>query len=173
MKRAFRLAAVLTFSLCLFVGNAKADGVSELSYVLSGADSASFILPVNPTVAPGNFLLGFGFQVDVTDLVLNGSPANYAFKFFSSVDQGGLSIIDQPQSFNLISLANLQLYNGSESSPTMLDIPGKIQLHDALSNSDYTLTITPVSTPAPEPSAIFLLGAGIVVLLIRKRSVRA
>jgi hypothetical protein len=139
---------------------------------LSGPVSVSFILPVNPTVAPGNFLLGFGFQVDVTDLLLNGSPANDPFKFFSSVDQGGLSIIDQPQTFNLISLSNLQLYSGSESSPTMLDIPGKIPLLDALSNSNYTLTITPVG--APEPSSIFLLSAGIVVLLLtRKRSARA
>jgi hypothetical protein len=54
----------------------------------------------------------------------------------------------------------------------MLDIPGRIPLLDALSNSNYTLTITPVG--APEPSSIFLLSAGIVVLLLtRKRSARA
>ncbi|MGA9889134.1 MAG: PEP-CTERM sorting domain-containing protein [Candidatus Acidiferrales bacterium] len=174
MGRAFKLAAVVMFAFCCFAGNAKADGVSELSCVLSGPVSASFILPVNPTVAPGNFFLGIGFQVDVTDLVLDGKPADYSFKFFSSVWQGGLSILDQPQSFNLISLVNLQLYRGPESSPTMLDVPGKIHLLDALSDSNYTLTITPVSTPAPEPSSVLLLGAGIVVLvLIRQRSVRA
>jgi hypothetical protein len=164
MKRSFRLAAVLMFSLCFFVGNAKADGVPELSYVLSGPVSASFVLPVNPTVAPGNFFLGIGFQVDVTDLLLNGTPTNDSFKFFSSIWQGGLAIENQPQTFNLISLSNLQLYSGPESSPMMLDIPGKILLLDALSNSNYTLTITPVS--APEPSSILLLGAGIVVLFL-------
>ena len=172
MRLTFRLAAGLTFLFCSFAGNAKADGITELSYVLSGADPTSFIIPVNPTVVPGNYFLGIGFQTDVSDLVVDGKPADYPFRFFSSIWQGGLAIEDQPQSFNLISLSNLQLYKGPESSPTMLDIPGKIRLLDAISNSYYTLTITPVE--APEPSSLFLLGAGIVVLLlIRKRNVPA
>ena len=59
MGRVLRIAAVIALFTCVAVGTAKADS-EELSYSLTGPDglTASFILPVNLVIAPGNFVAG-------------------------------------------------------------------------------------------------------------------
>jgi hypothetical protein len=72
----------------------------------------------------------------------------------------------------------VQLYSGSEATPTMLDemmlgFSGPIPLLDFMTGAaDYSLTVTPVSTP--EPASLPLLVSGIVALLaMRKKRILA
>ena len=63
MGRVLRIAAVIALFAYVPVGTAKADS-QELFYSLTGPDglTATFILPVNPVIAPGDFDLGRRFS---------------------------------------------------------------------------------------------------------------
>ena len=51
----------------------------------------------------------------------------------------------------------------------MLTFTGNIPLLDFMSSDGgYTLTVTPIST-TPEPASLSLFGAGLVVLLVKRR----
>ena len=76
MKRLLRSAAVIAVFALVSVGAAKADSNSpELYYSLTGPGdvTATFYLPVNPTVASGNVDGTFAFTVTPIDLMVNGS----------------------------------------------------------------------------------------------------
>lgn len=139
MKSVVKVAASLAFLLCFSVADAKADGVS-----------ASFMLAVNPTVASGDSDPGFGFQVSVLNLIINGTaePGDQ-IAFYNSSVGGGLA--DSDGFSSLFSPTNVQLYSGPEAMPTMLDnamlgFSGPIPLDDFFGSNTYSLTITPVST---------------------------
>jgi hypothetical protein len=175
MGRVLRIAAVIALFACVAVGTAKADS-QELSYSLTGPDglTASFILPVNPVVAPGNFTLGGDFQVTPIDLIVNhvaDLDGNVAFYSYDSVLGGGGFSVDNGDLIDLMNTPDFTqaLYSGPESSPTMSDISGNIPLEDFMSfTTGYTLTITPVST-VPEPASLLLVGAGLVGLFVKRR----
>ena len=175
MGRVLGIAAVIALFACVAVGTAKADS-QELSYSLTGPDglTASFILPVNPVVAPGNFTLGGDFQVTPIDLIVNhvaDLDGNVAFYSYDSMLGGGGFSVDNGDLIDLMNTLDFTqaLYSGPESSPTMSDISGNIPLEDFMSfTTGYTLTITPVAT-VPEPASLLLVGAGLVGLFVKRR----
>ena len=175
MGRLLRCAAVLALFGCVAVGTARADS-QELSYSLTGPDglTATFILPVNPVIAPGNFTLGAAFQVTPIDLVVDtfADPGGViTFDSFDPMLGGGGFTVDEGDLINLMNTPDFTqaLYSGPESSPTMSDISGSIPLEDFMSlTPGYTLTITPVST-MPEPGSLLLVGTGLIALCVKRR----
>ncbi len=162
----YRVPAALAFAffLLLSVGTAKADGTSLLAYNLTGPVDATFELPVNFTVASGDYGLGEGFFVTPIDLAIDGSPVSGDFLIFCSSSMGG-AFEDWD---GLVNLTGPQLYTGPENDPTMSGIPGNISLSDFNTGAGgYTLTVTPVSTP--EPTSILLLGTGLLSLFLKRR----
>jgi PEP-CTERM motif len=162
----YRVPAALAFAffLLLSVGTARADGSSLLAYSLTGPVDATFELPVNFTVASGNYDLGAGFYVTPIDLVIDGSPASGDFLIFYSSSMDG-AFADADGFFNL---TGPQLYTGPENAPMMSDIPGNIPLFDYNTGAGgYTLTVKSVT--APEPASILLMGTGLLSLFLKRR----
>ena len=173
IARFLRTAAVIAFLACISVSGARADDTQELYYSLTGPGgaTASFYLPVNPTIAPENVEPGFGFQVTPIDLMVDGNADTGGCVNFYDIAYGGGLAIDQGDVFDLINPdeSNISLFtSGTEAAPVMQDVAGDIPLQDYVSGAaGYTLTITSVATP--EPTSFLLLGAGMVALLFAKR----
>jgi hypothetical protein len=173
MKRVLRSAAVIAVLSFISVSVAKADGSPELYYSLTGPGgaTASFYLPVNPTIAPENADGVYGFQVTPIDLMVDGSSDPGGYVMFYDITQFGGITIDQGDVFDLINPdgSNISLFtSGTEAAPTMLDVAGNIPLQDFMSgDGGYTLTVTSAKTP--EPTSLLLIGAGMVALLLVKR----
>jgi hypothetical protein len=162
----YRIPAALAFAFLslLSVGTAKADGTSLLSYNLTGPVDATFELPVNFTVANGDYGLGAGFYVTPIDLTINGSAvSDDQLLIFSSSFGGAFEDADE-----LVNLTGPQLYTGLEYNPTMSAFPGGIALFDYNTGAGgYTLTVT--SVPTPEPTSILLMGIGLLSLFLMRR----
>jgi hypothetical protein len=174
MRRFIESVAVIAFFAFISVSAAKADGSNqELFYSLTGPGdvTASFYLPVNPTIAPGNFDPGIAFQATPIGLIVDGSAEPTGYVTFYDITEGGGLTIDQGDVFDLINPAgsNISLFtSGTEATPVMLDAAGDIPLQDFMSGTEgYTLTIT--SVPTPEPVSTLLIGVGMLALLFAKR----
>lgn len=169
MKHTLKLVAILAFFICFSAGAVRADGTPELSYVLTGPVSATFLLPVNPTVDPGNSDGDFAFETTPINLVVNGvSITGDDVNFYNGNDNGGLS--DEDGYFNLMNPNGVTtgLFTLPTTAPTMLAYPNGIPLLDFMSFDDgYTLTVTQVT--APEPSTLLLAGVGMLLLLLVRK----
>jgi hypothetical protein len=177
MGRVLRIAAVIAVFALVSVSVAKADGDSELYYSLTGPGDTTltFYLPVNPIISPENVDGTFAFQVTPIDLLLNGSmDTDGGYVTFYDISGGGGLTLDQGDVFDLINPidSNIALFvTGTEASPMMLAPVGEIPLVEQGTDpvvGGYTLTVTPVST-TPEPASLSLFGAGLVVLLVKRR----
>ncbi len=153
MKSSNRVLFLLGILLFLGVGQASAD---TLSYQFSGPVSASFDLPVMPTVIV--FGTGQGFEVTPLNLMINGSPSNDFLTFYNSAVGGGFGACSGGDCLDIL-VAGAQLYSGPESNPTMLPPNGG-------SFTDRR-TGDPAGTFAtPEPSTIGLMTLGLMVLAL-------
>lgn len=175
MKLLLRSASVIAFLALVSISAARADSNTELYYSLTGPGgvTASFYLPVNPTIAPENVNGTFAFEVSPIDVMLNGvSDPDGGYVTFYDISFGGGLTLDQGEVFDLINPgdSNIALFtSGTEAAPTMLTPTGDIPLLDFMSgNGGYTLTVTPVST-TPEPASFLLVGAGLVSLFVKRR----
>jgi hypothetical protein len=162
----YRILAALAFAffLLLSVGTVRADGSGLVAYTLTGPVDATFELPINFTVASGNYGLGEGFFVTPLNLTIDGSPISGDILIFcSSVMEGAFEDWD-----GFFNLTGPQLYTGPENSPWMIDFPDDPPLFDYNTGAGgYTLTVTPVATP--EPTAIILMGTGLLSLFLKRR----
>jgi ABC-type glycerol-3-phosphate transport system substrate-binding protein len=171
MRKLLRVAAVLLFFVC--IGTAKADSNQDLYYVLAGPGSATatFYLPVNPTVSLGNVDGTFGFTVTPIDLMVDGIADSSGDVTFYDISYGGGLTIDAGDLFDLInpSSSKIALFvSGTEAAPKMLDVSGDIPLMNFPTGpGGYTLTITPI--PTPEPAASLLIGVGLISVMVKRR----
>ena len=90
MRRLLRIAAVIAFFALVSVGVAKADSNTELYYSLTGPGdvTATFYLPVNPTVDSGNVDGTFAFTVTPIDLTVDGSADPTGYISFYDITYG-------------------------------------------------------------------------------------
>jgi len=166
VKTWLRTALVLSAVLFLTAGIASADTLITYQFT-GGGVSASFELPVNPTVIA--FTPGFNFLVTPINLMINGAPSSDRLDFFNATGGGGggflaacgLTCVD-------INVAGPQLYTGPESAPTMLGVvAGGVPLTDFNTGAPVgTLTTsgTPGPVSTPEPSVTILLAIGLLAL---------
>jgi hypothetical protein len=153
MKTLMRFFILLGALLCVGVGRSSADTL--ISYQYSGPVTASFELPEMPTVIV--FGTGFGFAVTPIDLMINGVASSDFLTFYNSAVGGGFGACAGGQCIDIL-VAGPQLYSGPEATPTMLPIGGSF--------TDRR-TGNPAGTiSTPEPSAVGLLGFGLLALAL-------
>ena len=178
------LLSVIFLSLAL-AGSAHADTV-DFTYTPTGGTAVTFSLD---STAPSVFVAGQASEFDVT--FSDGSDVTLDFvnpDYFASLGYGpaNLELINNTTGTDDI-FYGVQLYSGSESSPTFT--PGQYTLGAAtlfgLTDSGtlgISLASSPVSgpgggpsnvavAPTPEPSSIALLGTGALACasLVRRR----
>jgi hypothetical protein len=156
MNRTLKLGALLAIVTIFAAVPAKADSGATLDYTLSGGPiTASWSMSQDPT--PFFVEDGTVFAVNSTDLIVGGMPVEDIICFFNLGDSGGMNTVTY-----IPDLYGVQLYSGTEDSPTMLT--GMFYLTDAAGDS-YTLNVT----NAPEPMTWLLLASGLAALALMKR----
>lgn len=154
--------AILLFSAVLFLTAGKASADSLITYQFSGAGiSASFELPVSPTVLSSN--PGFNSIVMPINLMINGVNSSDGLDFFSGVWGGGFSAFNGGNVAD-INVTGPQLYTGPESAPTMALFGGNGVMLSDFTTGDPAGTLTTAVTSTPEPSATVLLGVGLLAI---------
>lgn len=119
---------------------AKPTRADSLSYVVTGTGiTVDFTLPINPTIDPNNVDTGFGFTVVPTSLTINGVASSDFLAFYALADGGGFGAFSDGSDFDILT-SGLQLYSGSESSPTMLG-PSLLTLPVVLTDWNNALTL--------------------------------
>jgi len=145
--------AVVLLSAALFIGvRANADPLTY-SFITSNTPFGiiSTSLPAMPT--PSSFT-ATSFEI-TAPLIVDGDPMTLPVDFFTLAAGGGAggggTHVDGPV-----------LFTGPTSSPTFLT--------GTFAFGDFTLTISPATSPIPEPPTLFLLGAGAVAsgLILRR-----
>ena len=151
---------------------AHADSIYDFRITGQG-NTITFSLPASPTdvfvsTGAGGVIGGF-FPIPAPLVTANGVTASTSVEFFS----GDLFFVGPGISFSAdgttFTLVGELLYSGSAYTPTF-NI-GTFDLHqfESFPTEDYTLTITPESTPpsVPEPSSLLLFISGAAGLLYR------
>ncbi|WP_433974198.1 PEP-CTERM sorting domain-containing protein [Tunturiibacter lichenicola] len=151
---------------------AHADAVDDF-LITGNGNTITFSLPASPTdvfvsTGAGGVIGGFS-PIPAPLATFNGVTSSSSMEFLSGniffVGPG----IQLFTSGGALTLVGELLYSGSAYTPTFLT--GTFDLHQfqAFPNVNYTLTITPESTPptVPEPSALLLFATGAAGLLYR------
>jgi hypothetical protein len=170
VKNSLSAALVLSVLLFLTAGIASADTL--ITYQVTGAITASFEVPVNPTVLGSD--LGINFLVTPINLMINGvATSGDTIDFFHAGSAGGgFAIVTGGGTGSVLDASGPQLYTGLENAPTML---GVVAGGVPLTNFDPTgATGAPVgmlttpgtagSVSTPEPSATVLLGVAFLAI---------
>ncbi len=147
---------------------AHADTIDNFTLTDIAGNTVAFSLPSSPSVfGPSNTYLFETFPV-----LLSFNPAYFwnntligQIIFYSAFEDGGLNVlISHPGGTTSIIDHGDLLYAGTTADPTFLT--GTFNV-----GSD-TLTITPQTAPAPEPSTLVLLATGTLGVLCRARHQR-
>jgi YD repeat-containing protein len=189
--------------LCVCAAPASADTITVSGQFGSGLSAdqlaapdalwaLSFDVDANPAAANPDM---FGFDAPFSDFsyMLNGSAVAVSpgeIRFFTSADGGLFTIFFGPETgFNNgmpipeFSFSGEQVFSGTTASPTL--IPGSypvsdVTYSDALNFDDEgasgTVTITVAQSTVPEPSTLWLVLLGMVLILpalSRHRMIRA
>jgi hypothetical protein len=173
VKNSLRAALVLSVLLFLTAGIASADTL--ITYQITGTVTASFEVPVNPTVL--GFTSGINFIVAPINLMINGlAVSGDTIDFFNGAAAGGgFAIVTGGGTGSVINTAGPQLYTGPENAPTMLGVvTGGVPLttfEPSGATGAPVGTLTTPGTPGPvgsvstpEPSATVLLGIGLLAV---------
>jgi PEP-CTERM motif len=163
--------AIIAFAMLLGTNGAKADPVPDVTFTLVQADL---------TGNPGDVLT---WQYDVTN---NSGGVIFANSIVGLGFIGGTGTPD-PSVFDFFGISG-EIANGSsligtlfafDSDPAVMNsfnsgafdlnilLADEVTTIDLLTN--YSATITPSTSPVPEPASLMLLGSGIVGLLLLRR----
>ena len=175
-KSLFTLALLASASILPLA--AHADAIDD--FLITGqGNTITFSLPASPTdvfvsIGAGGVVGGF-FPIPAPVVTANGVTVPASMEFFSGnlfFVGPGLQFSADNQTFTLVGSL---LYTGSSYTPTFKI--GTFDLHQfqGFPQQDYTITITPESTPpaVPEPSSLLLFLSGAAGLLYRVTKPRA
>jgi PEP-CTERM motif len=173
------------FTLALFLSAAilplaaHADAIDDF-LITGNGNTITFSLPASPTdvfvsTGAGGVIAGFS-PIPAPSVTINGITfSSPTLEFFSGqlfFVGGGLTLA---ATGNIFTLVGPVLYTGSSYEPTFKT--GTFDLHpfQTFPSPDYTLTISPESTPpaVPEPSSLLLFVSGAAGLLYRVMKPRA
>jgi hypothetical protein len=174
MRKSLFTLALLASAFILPLA-AHADAIDDF-LITGNGNTITFSLPASPTdvfvpTGAGGVIAGF-FPIPGPTVTINGItfPSSQNLEFFSGqlfYVGGGLNLVAAPG--EIFTLVGPVLYSGSSYTPTFLT--GTFDLHQfqTFPSPDYTVTITPESTPpaVPEPSALLLFATGAAGLLWR------
>jgi hypothetical protein len=164
-------AAVAVICLGLIHGTqVRADSMDSFVYQFDG-NTFNWQLPSSPTPPAGLITSGMGFGLFPVSVFENGGPAMPGEMDFFLASQGGGLVFFTNSATDVFDLTGPQVFSGSENSPTFLT-PFSSPFSDAVNGGTGVLTISPVSTSVPEPSALLLLlialGFTLVISIARK-----
>jgi hypothetical protein len=173
--------SLFTFALFLSASilplAAHADAIDD--FLITGQGNIiTFSLPASPPdvfvpTGAGGATGGF-IVLPPTPVTLNGDTSSTSIEFFNGqlFVGPGLNFFEPGVAYTLVGAI---LYTGSEYTPTFKI--GTFDLHQfqGALGQNYTLTITPESTPpaVPEPSSLLLFLSGAAGLLYRVMKPRA
>jgi hypothetical protein len=172
--RRVSLYAALAVLLCAFVSPSQshADGLDDFTLTDGLGNTITWQLPASPTpsfVTPLSFQL---FNVPGTINGIAGEALNP--EFINQNAGGGLMFANTADTIGIVGTSGViggvtspQLYSGPENAPTFLTGTFSFPVLTAINEVSQgittgTLTITPDVTPAPEPSTLVLLAAGLL-----------
>jgi hypothetical protein len=174
MHKALFTAALLASALSLPLA-AHADTLDLFTItgtpdpLFGGPSTMTFTLPASPdaieSIGAGGVDGGF-FIPGTFPVTIDGQASTASFDFLSAnllFIGPGLTI--SAPSLGNFTLVGALLYDGSSSDPTFKT--GTFNLREFIGSgtNPYTLTITPETADAPEPSTLILLGTGTLSLI--------
>jgi hypothetical protein len=151
---------LLSFSL-LAASQSRADGTTDYVYVADG-NTFTWDLPTNPVNTPSNVYSGTGFIIPGLSFSENGVAMVGTLDVYNNSSGGGFDLWVGDYSF-LSNAYGPQLYSGAESAPTLFT--GTFFLTDYGNDSMPPYAGTLQATTAPEPSSLYMLAIGLLILL--------
>ena len=152
MKKLFvqLLPSIFALTLCsstfLYAGT-----IDNFTLTENNSEVFTFSLDSSPVVSTSN---GAYFSIHNVAYDFNGiAQTPETFYFYTAGLGGGVSSSE-------FSFGNPQLFSGSTSAPTFLT--GVFASYDFVVSAPATVTITPATSPVPEPSSMILFGTGIL-----------
>ncbi len=141
---------------------------APLLFTITGDFNAVFQMDSSPT--PNFTIDGYVFVIDAVPGFPDSANGYADLGFYNQDAGGGLLAIENGGSNYLLEGGGAQLYEGLESAPTFLI--GSYDLAGSLLPGKFTLTISSLPGPVPEPGSWVLLASGFALagLALRRRA---